>query len=82
MRHVLDLAWRIGLGEFPNEAASAERYRIKSSPILKLRRVKGQLMLVSGRNEVMKKLIQKHESARNNVLEVSPRPSRRAALVS
>jgi len=30
----------------------------------------------------MKKLIQKHESARNNVLEVSPRPSRRAALVS
>lgn len=82
MHHVLDLAWRVGLGEFLHEAAFAERYGVKSSPILKVRRVKGQLMLVGGRNEVMKMLIQKHEAARNNLLEVSPRPSHRAALVS
>jgi len=81
MRHVFDLAWRIGLGEFLHEAAFAERYGIKSSPILKLRRVKGQLMLVGCRNEVMKMLIQKDESARDSVLDVIPRPIRRAALV-
>jgi hypothetical protein len=82
MRHVFDLAWRTGLGECLHEAAFAERYEIKSTPILKLRRVKGQLMLVSSRNEVMKMLLQKHESTCDSPLNVSPRPIRRAALVS